>query len=362
MKIGVPKEIKDQEFRVGLTPSSVRALTAQKHTVVVETQAGLGSSFSDQDYEQAGAKITDSAAEAWQQEFVIKVKEPLPSEYSYLSHPKLLFTYLHLAANRELTEALLNSGITAIAYESVQLADGRLPLLSPMSIIAGRLAVQFGAKYLEKQQGGRGVLLAGVPGVKPAKVVILGGGVVGTESARIAIGMGAQVQILDINIERLSYLETLFDSRAELLYSNAANIEIAVTQADLLIGAVLIPNKRAPILVSRQLVSKMQTGSVIIDVAVDQGGCIETLRTTSHSHPSYLEEGVVHVGIPNMPGAVPWTATQALNNSTFPYILKLANQGLNAFKTDQSLAKGLNIQNGRVIHPSIQSVFPHLSA
>jgi len=360
MKIGVPKEIKDQEFRVGLTPSSVRALTEQGHTVLVETQAGMGSSFGDRDYKQAGATVVNNPTEVWQQELVIKVKEPLPSEYDYLHHPKILFTYLHLAANRELTQALLNSGITAIAYESVQLTDGRLPLLSPMSIIAGRLAVQFGARYLEKQQQGRGVLLGGVPGVKPAKVVILGGGVVGTESARIAIGMGAQVQILDVNVDRLSYLETLFGSRVELLHSNAAQIESVVREADLLIGAVLIPNKRAPILVSCSLVSQMRPGSVIIDVAVDQGGCIETLRTTSHSQPSYVEEGVVHVGIPNMPGAVPWTATQALNNSTLPYVLKLANKGLNALKTDESLAKGLNIQNNALIHPSIQSVFPDL--
>ena len=320
----------------------------------------MGSSFDDRDYEQAGAKISSHPQEVWQQELVIKVKEPLPSEYDYLNHPKILFTYLHLAANRELTQALLKSGITAIAYESVQLPDGRLPLLSPMSIIAGRLAVQFGARYLEKQQQGRGVLLGGVPGVKPAKVVILGGGVVGTESARIAIGMGAQVQILDVNVDRLGYLETLFGSRVELLYSNAAQIETVVREADLLIGAVLIPNKRAPILVSRSLVSQMRPGSVIIDVAVDQGGCIETLRTTSHSQPSYVEEGVVHVGIPNMPGAVPWTATQALNNSTLPYVLKLANKGLEALKTDESLSKGLNIQNNTLIHPSIQSVFPDL--
>ena len=363
MKIGVPKEIKDQEFRVGLTPSSVRALTDQGHGVLVETQAGMGSSFGDRDYEQAGAKVVNNPTEVWQQELVIKVKEPLPSEYDYLSHPKLLFTYLHLAANRELTQALLKSGITAIAYESVELADGRLPLLSPMSIIAGRLAVQFGARYLEKQQGGRGVLFSGLPGVKPAKVVILGGGVVGTEAALIALGMGAHVTILDINVERLSYLDYLKDlwpDRVELLYSDAANIQDVVPEADLLIGAVLIPNKRAPILVSRQLVSQMRPGSVIIDVAVDQGGCIETLRTTSHSQPSYVEEGVVHVGIPNMPGAVPWTATQALNNCTLPYVLKLANQGLEALKTDESLAKGLNIQNNALIHPSIQSVFPDL--
>ncbi|MEB3312403.1 MAG: alanine dehydrogenase [Snowella sp.] len=360
MKIGVPKEIKDQEFRVGLTPSSVNVLTNQGHTVVVETQAGVGASFSDRDYEQAGATIVTEAREVWQQELVIKVKEPLASEYDYLKYPKLLFTYLHLAANRQLTEALIHSGITAIAYESVELEDGRLPLLSPMSIIAGRLAVQFGARYLEKQQGGRGVLLGGVPGVKPGQVVILGGGVVGTEAARLAIGLGAQVQILDVNVDRLSYLETLFGSRVELLYSTPAQIEATVPNADLLIGAVLIPNKRAPILVSRELVKKMRSGSVIIDVAVDQGGCIETLKTTSHSQPSYTEESVVHVGIPNMPGAVPWTATQALNNSTLPYVVKLANQGLDAFATDKSLAKGLNIQNQRLINPGVLSVFPDL--
>ncbi len=361
MKIGVPKEIKDQEFRVGLTPSSVNLLTHQGHTVVVETQAGIGASFSDRDYEQAGATIVTEAKEAWQQELVIKVKEPLPSEYDYLTYPKILFTYLHLAANRQLTEALIHSGITAIAYESVELEDGRLPLLSPMSVIAGRLAVQFGARYLEKQQGGRGVLLGGIPGVKAGQVVILGGGVVGTEAARMAIGLGAQVQILDVNVERLSYLETLFGSRVELLYSTPAQIEATVPHADLLIGAVLIPNKRAPILVSRDLVKNMRSGSVIIDVAVDQGGCIETLRTTSHSQPSYTEEGVVHVGIPNMPGAVPWTSTQALNNSTLPYVVKLANQGLEVLKADKALAKGLNIQNQRLINPGVLSVFPDLT-
>ena len=362
MQIGIPKEIKDQEYRVGLTPSAVRALTEQGHSVFVETQAGIGSSFSDRLYEAAGATIVETALAAWQQDLVVKVKEPLPSEYGFLGKPKLLFTYLHLAADRVLTEALLQSGITAIAYETVELADRRLPLLSPMSIIAGRLAVQLGARYLEKQQGGRGVLLGGVPGVAPGKVVILGGGVVGTEAAKIAVGLGAQVTILDVNVDRLSYLETLFGSRVQLLYSNASQIEVIVPQADLLIGAVLIPGKRAPILVSRSLVAQMQAGSVIIDVAVDQGGCIETLRTTSHSQPSYVEEGVVHVGIPNMPGATPWTATQALNNSTLPYVLQLANQGLEALNQDAALAKGLNIQHHRLVHPAVQSVFPDLVA
>ncbi|MDJ0660353.1 MAG: alanine dehydrogenase [Crocosphaera sp.] len=360
MNIGVPKEIKDQEFRVGLSPNSVRVLCDRGHQVSIETQAGVGSGFSDQEYEQAGAKIVASAAQAWDQELVVKVKEPLTQEYAYLKTTKMLFTYLHLAADKELTEALISSGITAIGYETVQLPDGRLPLLTPMSIIAGRLSVQFGARYLEKQQGGRGVLLGGIPGVSVGRVVILGGGVVGTEAARMAVGMGAQVQIFDINVERLAYLETIFGSRVELLYSNAATIEEAVPKADLLIGAVLVTGKRAPTLVSRTLVSKMRPGSVIVDVAVDQGGCIETLRTTSHSSPTYREEGVIHFGVPNMPGAVPWTATQALNNSTLPYVLKLANQGLDVLEKDASLALGVNVKDGVLIHPAVQEVFQDL--
>ncbi len=361
MEIGVPKETKDQEFRVGLTPSSVRVLGENQHQVFVETQAGIGAGFSDEDYQQAGAKIVPSASDAWNRELVVKVKEPLPPEYPYLQSGQLLFTYLHLAADRRLTEQLMASGVYAIAYETVELPDGRLPLLIPMSIIAGRLSVQFGARYLEKQQGGRGVLLGGFPGVHPGKVVILGGGVVGTEAARIAIGMGAQVQILDINVDRLAYLETLFGSRVELLYSSSAHIEAVVPAADLLIGAVLVPGRRAPILVSRPLVEKMRPGSVIIDVAVDQGGCLETLRPTSHSHPTYVEAGVVHFGVPNMPGAVPWTATQALNNSTLPYVLKLANFGLKALQKDAALAKGLNVKAHYLVHPAVQEVFPDLS-
>ncbi|MEL6928789.1 MAG: alanine dehydrogenase [Cyanobacteria bacterium J06600_6] len=359
MEIGVPKETKDQEFRVGLTPNSVRALSS-KHQVFIETNAGKGSGFSDRQYEQAGAKIVPSAVEAWNRAMVVKVKEPLSSEYQYLRDDLLLFTYLHLAADRALTEALVKSGTTAIAYETVELDNGMLPLLTPMSIIAGRLSVQFGARYLEKQQGGRGVLLGGVPGVMPGKVVILGGGVVGTEAAKIAVGMGARVQIIDIDVQRLGYLETLFGSRVELLYSTAAEIEQATQAADLLIGAVLIVGKKAPILVPRKLVAQMRPGSVIIDVAVDQGGCIETLRPTSHSQPTYEEEGVIHFGVPNMPGAVPWTATQALNNSTLPYILQLANYGLSALGDNLALAKGLNIKQGNIIHPAVKDVFSDL--
>jgi alanine dehydrogenase len=360
MEIGVPKETKDQEFRVGLSPSSARVLREGGHSVYVETQAGVGAGFSDDDYLHAGASIVSTEA-VWNRQLIVKVKEPLQSEYNYLHKEQILFTYLHLAADRKLTEHLIDCGVTAIAYETVeQPGVNRLPLLTPMSIIAGRLSVQFGARYLERQQGGRGVLLGGVPGVKPGKVVILGGGVVGTEAARIAVGMGARVQILDVNVERLSYLETIFGSRVELLYSNSAHIETAVKDADLVIGAVLVLGKRAPILVSRELVQQMHEGSVIVDVAVDQGGCIETLHTTSHTNPVYIEEGVVHYGVPNMPGAVPWTATQALNNSTLPYIQQLANLGLKALETNPALTKGVNVQNHRIVHPAVQEVFPDL--
>ena len=360
MEIGVPKETKDREFRVGLTPSSVAVLNGCDHTVFVETGAGVGAGFSDRDYLQAGAKIVDDAASAWQRELVVKVKEPLQPEYQYIQTGQLLFTYLHLAADRSLTEYLLKSGVTAIAYETVELADGSLPLLTPMSIIAGRLSVQFGARYLEKQQGGKGVLLGGIPGVRPGRVVILGGGVVGTEAAKIAVGMGARVQIIDINVERLAYLETLFGSRVELLYSNPSHIEEAVVETDLLIGAVLVVGKKAPVLVDRNLLQKMTAGSVIVDVAVDQGGCIETVRPTSHTNPTYVEEGIVHFGVPNMPGAVPWTATQELNNSTLPYVLKLANSGMAALNEDAALAKGLNVKQNTLVHPAVREVFADL--
>ncbi|MGB3536012.1 MAG: alanine dehydrogenase [Microcoleaceae cyanobacterium] len=360
MEIGVPKEIKDQEFRVGLSPSSVRSCTEKNHTVFVETGAGVGSGFTDEDYLQAGAKIVSTSQQAWDRELVVKVKEPLTAEYSFIQTDQLLFTYLHLAADRKLTEHLIRIGVKAIAYETVELSDGRLPLLTPMSIIAGRLSVQFGARFLERSQGGRGVLLGGIPGVKPGKVVILGGGVVGTEAARIAVGLGAQVQIIDINVERLAYLETLFGSRVELLYSTSSQIETLVPDADLLIGAVLVLGRRAPTLVSKDLVAKMRPRSVIVDVAVDQGGCVETLHPTSHTQPTYVEAGVVHYGVPNMPGAVPWTATQALNNSTLPYVLQLAESGIKALDINPVLAKGLNIANHQLVHPAVQQVFPDL--
>ena len=359
MQIGLPKETKDQEFRVGLSPASVRVLTDKGHNVFVETMAGVGSGFKDENYQQAGATIVSQAKDVWDKELVVKVKEPLASEYQFIQKGQLLFTYLHLAANKPLTEHLIDSGVTAIAYETVEL-NRTLPLLMPMSVIAGRLSVQFGARFLERQQGGRGVLLGGIPGVSPGRVTILGGGVVGTEAAKIAVGMGAKVQIFDINVERLSYLETLFGSRVELLYSTSSAIENAVPDADLLIGAVLIPGRNAPTLVNRDLVAQMRPGSVIVDVAVDQGGCIETLRPTSHSQPTYIESGVVHYGVPNMPGAVPWTATQALNNSTLPYVIKLADSGIKALENDPALAMGLNVNNYQLIHPVVKEVFKDL--
>jgi alanine dehydrogenase len=362
MNIGLPKEVKDQEFRVGLTPASVASLCRQGHQVVVEEGAGAGAGFTDLDYRHAGASLVTDPAIVWKQEMVVKVKEPQPSEYGFFRPDLVLFTYLHLAAERQLTKALMASGITAIAYETVTDAEGKLPLLTPMSVIAGRLSVQFGARYLERQQGGRGVLLGGLPGVAPGTVVILGGGVVGTEAAKMAIGLGARVQIIDINVDRLSYLETLFGSRVELLYSSPSQIAASVPQADLLIGAVLVPGRKAPTLVSQDLVAAMRPGSVIIDVAVDQGGCIETLRPTSHSQPTYIEAGVLHFGVPNMPGAVPWTATQALNNATLPYVLKLADQGpVNALDADQGLKGGLNVAQGKLLHPAVQQVFPDLA-
>ena len=365
MRIGVPTETKDQEFRVGLSPSSVRALTDREHQVIVQSGAGLGSGFADDEYQAAGATIgTDSSA--WAQELIVKVKEPLPLEYGFLRSDQILFTYLHLAANLELTQVLLRSKICAIAYETVEMADRRLPLLMPMSVIAGRLAVQIGARFLERQQGGRGVLLGGVPGVASGHVVILGGGVVGTEAAKMAIGLGARVTIVDVNVDRLTELEALFGSRVSLLYSTTAQIEAVVPQADLLIGAVLVPGKKAPILVKKPVVGAMRSGSVVIDVAVDQGGCIETIRTTSHTAPTYIESGVVHYGVPNMPGAVPWTATQALNNSTLPYVLKLADGGLGAIETGSKLAAellmGVNVRDGALIHPAVRSMFPQLDS
>jgi len=356
MKIGVPKEIKPMEFRVAMTPGGVESLVRRGHEVLVEKGAGVGSGMSDAEYAEAGARLV-SAEEAWGAELVVKVKEPLPQEYKYLRPGLLLFTYLHLAASRELTEAMLASGVTGIAYETVQLADGSLPLLVPMSEVAGRMATQVGAYYLEKPMGGRGILLGGVPGVAPASVVILGGGTVGTNAAKIALGMGAQVYVLDINHQRLQYLDDVFGGRLITLTSTEANIKKAVQFADLLIGAVLIPGAKAPKLVTREMVATMKEGSVIVDVAVDQGGCVETIRPTTHDQPTYVVDGVVHYGVANMPGAVPRTSTFALTNQTLPYVLKLAEKGLEALKEDPALLKGLNVHAGRLTHPAVAEAF-----
>ncbi|MGM0455760.1 MAG: alanine dehydrogenase [Cyanobacteriota bacterium] len=366
MDIGVPKEIKNREFRVGLSPQSVRVLCDRGHRVFVETQAGVGSGFTDEDYRQVGATVVESAAAAWEQPLLVKVKEPLPSEYGFLDGnegnrgDRILFTYLHLAAERPLTEALMASGILAIAYETVQLPDGRLPLLAPMSVIAGRLSVQFGAHFLERPHGGRGILLGGVPGVSPGQVTILGGGVVGTEAARIAVGMGARVQIFDINLDRLSYLESLFGSRVELVYSSPLTIEAAVPEADLVVGAALVLGRKPPTLVSEALVGSMKPGSVIVDVAIDQGGCIETIHPTSHTDPTYLVSDVLHYGVPNMPGSVPRTATQSLNHSTLPYVLKLAESGAGAIEQDAAIAAGVNVRDHQLVHPAVREVFGDL--
>jgi alanine dehydrogenase len=357
MNIGVPKEVKRHEYRVSATPGAVHAFVAHGHRVTVETQAGVGSGFSDEQYEAQGATIVSSAQEAWSQEMVLKVKEPIAQEYGFLRDDLLLFTYLHLAADRPLTEALLGAGTAAVAYETVQLPNGSLPLLTPMSEVAGRMAAQEGAHYLGKFLGGRGLLLGGVPGVQAGEVVILGGGVVGTNAAKIALGLGARVTILDISHSRLQYLDDVFGSRLQTLASTPANIAEMVERADLLIGAVLIPGARAPHLVTREMISSMKPGSVIVDVAVDQGGCIETIRPTTHDDPTFLVDGVVHYGVANMPGAVPNTSTTALSNQTLRYALSLAEYGIGALHRDRALLQGLNTYKGQLTYKAVGEAF-----
>lgn len=350
MIIGVPKEIKDHEYRVSLTPDGVQALCAAGHTVWVEPTAGEGSGFSDEDYRKAGAHLASSKAHLFQEaELVVKVKEPLLSECALFRPGQALFAYLHLAALPELTRALLDARVTAIAYETTELEDRSLPMLKPMSEIAGRMSVQVGARYLERSQGGRGVLLAGVPGVAPARVVILGAGVVGSGATRIAVGMGAQVTVINQDLERLRSLDDLYHGRVVTLASSQPMIDRAVEEADLVIGAVLVRGAKAPRLVSRSVVSRMRSGSVVVDVSVDQGGCFETTRPTSHSDPVYRVEGVLHYCVPNMPGIVPRTATLALTNATLPFIVRLASAGVErAIRADPALAKGVNLANGKV--------------
>jgi len=357
MNIGVPKEVKTHEYRVAATPGAVHALVQRRHKLTVETQAGVGSGFSDEAYEAQGAVIVGSAAEAWAQEMVLKVKEPTAQEYGFLRPDLLLFTYLHLAADRPLTEALLGASTAAVAYETVQLPNGSLPLLTPMSEVAGRMASQVGAHYLGKFLGGRGLLLGGVPGVQAGEVVILGGGVVGTNAAKIALGLGARVTILDISHARLQYLDDVFGSRLQTLASTPANIAEMVAQADLLVGAVLIPGARAPHLVTREMIKTMKPGSVIVDVAVDQGGCIETIRPTTHDDPTFVVDGVVHYGVANMPGAVPNTSTTALSNQTLPYALALAERGVSALQGDPALMLGLNTYQGQLTYRAVGDAF-----
>ena len=356
MNIGVPKEIKTHEYRVAATPGAVHALVAHGHRVSVETRAGVGSGFSDDEYTAQGATVVGSAAEAWAQEMVLKVKEPMAEEYGFLRN-NLLFTYLHLAADRPLTEALLGAGTAAVAYETVQLPSGALPLLTPMSEVAGRMAAQVGAHYLGKFLGGRGLLLGGVPGVQAGEVVILGGGVVGTNAAKIAVGLGARVTILDVNHARLAYLDDVFGSALQTLASTPANIAEMVRRADLLVGAVLIPGARAPHLVTRDMITTMKPGSVIVDVAVDQGGCIETIRPTTHDDPTFVVDGVVHYGVANMPGAVPNTSTTALSNQTLRYALALAENGTGALRHDPALLQGLNTYKGKLTYQAVGDAF-----
>jgi alanine dehydrogenase len=350
MVIGVPKEIKDHEYRVSVTPDGVRALRQAGHDVVVEQSAGAGSGYADGEYQQAGGTIAQSKAQLFQQaELIVKVKEPLLSECPLFRPGQLLFTYLHLASFPELTRALLERKVIAIARETVEAKDGSLPMLKPMSEIAGRMAVQVGAHYLEKMQGGRGLLLGGVPGVEPAQVVVLGAGVVGSAATRIAVGMGALVTVINLDVDRLRSLDDQYHGRIVTLASTTAAIEQAVLAADLVIGAVLVPGALAPKLVSRQLVAGMKPGSVIVDVAVDQGGCCETTKPTTHSNPVYQVDGVLHYCVANIPGIVPRTSTGALMNATLPYLLRLATEGLDAaVRADAGFAKGVNLADGKV--------------
>ncbi len=359
MKIGVPKEIKPDENRVGMIPSGVLELVQAGHEVLVETGAGKGSNFSDEEYIQAGATIVPSAEAVYgEADMIVKVKEPIRPEYSLIRKDQVIFTYFHFASSRELTEAMIESGAVCIAYETVEDADGSLPLLIPMSEVAGRMAVQEGAKYLERPMGGRGILLGGVPGVKPAKVLIIGGGVVGTQAAKMAAGLGADVTVMDINLQRLRYLADILPKNVRMIMSNRYNIEAEIKDSDLIIGAVLIPGAKAPHLITRSMLGMMQKGTVLVDVAVDQGGCIETCKPTTHADPIYEVDGVVHYCVANMPGAVPVTSTVALTNATTPYVLTLANKGWKAAcRENPALKKGLNIVDGKVVYKAVAEAF-----
>lgn len=355
MIIGIPKEIKDHEYRVGMTPWGVKVLTEAGHRVLVERGAGEGSAISDEEYKQGGAFIITSAESLFgEAQLIVKVKEPLAQESDLLQKGQILFSYLHLAVDRPLTQLLLEREVSAIAYETVALPNGQFPLLKPMSEIAGRLSIQHGAYYLQRVYGGRGILLSGVPGVERGYVVILGGGTVGTNAARMAIGLGARVVILDEDVERLRVIEQMFDGQVETGLAHSENIHQHLLQADLVLGAVLVPGDRTPTLVSRKMLGQMKKGSVVVDVSVDQGGCFETSRPTSHSDPVYQVDGILHYCVPNIPGAVPRTSTYALVNMTFPYVKKIADQGLEtALRSDPALQQGLNVHKGKIIHKGV---------
>ena len=359
MKIGVPKEIKTNENRVALVPAGALSLVSAGHTVMVEKGAGEGSGFLDELYVKAGAQIASDAAAVWKSaEMIMKVKEQIEREWPMMRKDQVIFTYFHFAADEKLTKAHIASGAVCIAYETVELPSRELPLLTPMSEVAGRMAVQEGAKYLEKIFGGRGILLGGVPGVLPAKVVILGGGVVGINAAKIAAGMGAHVVILDLSLERLRYLSDVMPANVQLLHSNRFAILEQIIEADLVVGGVLVPGAKAPKLIRREDLKTMQPGSVIVDVAVDQGGCVETIKPTTHENPTYVVDGVIHYGVANMPGAVPRTSTFALTNATLPYALQLANKGWKkALKENPALLKGLNMVGGKVTYPAVGESF-----
>ena len=359
MKIGVPKEIKTNENRIALVPAGAEALVAAGHDVMIQKGAGEGSGFPDENYTAVGARIAPTAASVWgESEMIMKVKEPIKREWPRMRKGQTIFTYFHFAADEQLTRAHIESGATCIAYETVEMANRELPLLIPMSEVAGRMAVQEGAKYLEKLYGGRGVLLGGVPGVPPAKVVILGGGIVGINAAKMAAGLGAKVTVLDLSLERLRYLSDVMPANVTLIYSNRHNILEQISTADLVVGAVLIPGAVAPRLIRREDLKTMQPGSVIVDVAIDQGGCVETIHATTHENPTYVVDGVIHYGVANMPGGVPRTSTLALTNATFPYALKLANLGWKrALKESLPLRKGLNIVGGHVVYPAVAEAF-----
>jgi alanine dehydrogenase len=362
MIIGVPKETKTDEYRVGLLPVGAHLLSSDGHTVLVEREGGLGSGYADAQYSAAGARIVETAEDIYAKaELIVKVKEPQPHEMALLRKGRVVFCYFHFAASREVTVGCLEAGITAVAYETLRDGQGRLPLLTPMSEVAGKMCVHEGAKYLERPMMGRGILLGGVAGVAPANVLILGGGIVGTNAARIAAGMGANVTIMDINLDRLRYLDEIMPANVTTIYCDPHAVESYAVHADLIIGAVLIPGGRAPMLISRSLLKKMKTGSVIVDVCVDQGGCIETSRPTTHHEPTYVVDGVVHYCVTNIPGAVSRTSSQALCNATLPFVRELASLGVDAFAAvDAGHAAAINIRNGLLVNPAVSAVYPDL--